>query len=304
MEEEQLEHADQAEEVQNRNKPSGAEQHLPQKHKTEDTRKKRFVYGNYDRYYGYRILKSSDEDPRLKYFEKEWFEGKDCLDVGCNTGNLTIAIARKFSCKTMLGIDIDPALVGRATKLLALTASKFLSRAFHGQLDETAEGKILSLGERSQMDEAYESSTGLDTSSSCNGLSDEELLKRVTFRTENFIDRLESDATYDTVLCLSLTKWVHLNWGDNGLIRLFAKIRHLLRPGGLLVLEPQPWKSYKSKHLVSEVVRKNFSEILLRPEHFREVLLDKVGYRSMESVARQITQSSTGFSRPIFLIRV
>lgn len=33
-----------------------------------------------------------DEDPRLKVMKKEWFEGKDCLDIGCNSGIMTIHI--------------------------------------------------------------------------------------------------------------------------------------------------------------------------------------------------------------------
>lgn len=38
------------------------------------------------------LTKSVDEDPRLKFFQREWFEGKDCLDVGCNEGFVTISI--------------------------------------------------------------------------------------------------------------------------------------------------------------------------------------------------------------------
>ena len=35
-----------------------------------------------------------DEDPRLKVLKKEWFEGKDCLDIGCNSGLMTIHIGK------------------------------------------------------------------------------------------------------------------------------------------------------------------------------------------------------------------
>jgi len=88
-------------------------------------------------------------------------------------------------------------------------------------------------------------------------------------------------AAFHAAACsLSVTKWIHLHHGDDGLLAFFSKMFEMLRPGGVLVghegriargggvdacllprchshpglvpgagqiLEPQPWKSYKKK---------------------------------------------------------
>ena len=76
------------------------------------TRKERklFIYGNYDRYYGYRNPEGAI-DRRLHFFQKEWFDSKQILDIGCNTGLITLAIARDFKPSHIVGIDIDPQLI-------------------------------------------------------------------------------------------------------------------------------------------------------------------------------------------------
>ncbi|KAH7277219.1 hypothetical protein KP509_39G040600 [Ceratopteris richardii] len=241
------------------------------------------VYGNYFQYYNYRVLDDIGEDPRLKYFKREWFDGRDCLDVGCNAGNLTLSIASKFRCKSMEGIDIDTGLINRANRLLQKVARGIEKNHNYDQL-EMLNNEI----------------TANDGNHDLRG---EELLRKVSFRAENFISHWNFSPCYDTVLCLSVTKWVHLNWGDAGLMKLFGKIRNLLRPGGILVLEPQPWKSYQSNHLISEVVRKNYHTIILRPDDFKDILLDKIGFRSMECITDEIDCHTKGFNRPIYILR-
>jgi len=73
-----------------------------------------FQFGNYSQYYGYR---STDHtDPRLWLLKKQYFEGKDVLDIGCNAGHVTLSIARDFEPKRVHGIDIDYSLITMARK--------------------------------------------------------------------------------------------------------------------------------------------------------------------------------------------
>lgn len=76
---------------------------------------KKFQYGNYNKYYGYRNPGSS-EDPRIHVLRQEWFEGKDVLDLGCNSGHMTLYVAKMFRPARILGLDIDGGLIHAARK--------------------------------------------------------------------------------------------------------------------------------------------------------------------------------------------
>ena len=75
--------------------PKDPESKPPKSEPFKDKNKK-FEYGNYSRYYGYRNPNQED-DVRLKYFRREWFEGKDVLDIGCNVGQVTMVIGKFFN---------------------------------------------------------------------------------------------------------------------------------------------------------------------------------------------------------------
>ncbi|GLJ53116.1 hypothetical protein SUGI_1131760 [Cryptomeria japonica] len=289
------------------NNTAGIMENRPNKNKRKDEgknsssqlteyKKKRFfyVYGNYHSYYNYRIDQALDEDPRMKVLRKEWFEGKNCLDIGCNEGFITISIAQKFACKSIVGIDIDDRLIGKARSHLKTIAGvkeaiernkqsaeekckvnadegedinlreqsyegddrinelESLDRREQSYEDDHRENRFQVIGSMKQFSKVEESTNNSEiickksvrdrisvlsrdcVSDNVEGrVGDQCLLERVCFRTENFIQESysEFDAMYDTVLCLSVTKWVHLNWGDTGLIDLFAKIWQVLRPG-------------------------------------------------------------------------
>lgn len=48
-----------------------------------------FQFGNYLGYYGYR-LNEQGQDPRIACLKPEWLDGKEVLDIGCNSGVFTL----------------------------------------------------------------------------------------------------------------------------------------------------------------------------------------------------------------------
>ncbi|AET05230.1 putative RNA methyltransferase bin3, bin3-type S-adenosyl-L-methionine binding protein [Medicago truncatula] len=278
---------------------------LKENHKNNNNNKKRqqvFPYGNYKSYYNYRIAEGVDEDPRLKVFKKEWFQGKDCLDIGCNSGIITIQIALKFNCRSILGIDIDSDRVEDANWNLRKTDRLKSAR--------NKPSKVSKLKDNSHTDHSENSATvssnvnTKEISKEPSSLKQIDLVNIVSFERENFVHcRHPPGKHYDTILCLSVSKWIHLNWGDDGLITLFAETWKLLRPGGIFVLEPQPWKSYESNRNASEITAANYRNIKFRPEEFQEILLDKIGFRTVEAITSDLTGSTTGFNRPILIFQ-
>ncbi|KAB1200584.1 putative RNA methyltransferase At5g51130 [Morella rubra] len=185
------------------------------------------------------------EDPRLKVLKKEWFEDKDCLDIGCNSGIMTILIAKNFHCRSILGIDIDSNRIEDAYWHL----KKFVRMA-HAQKMHLKASKLEVSRSADAMELSVTASPSKETKEISSPLMERDLFGRVSFQQENFVQsRWQPEKHYDTILCLSVTKWVHLNWGDE---LHYIKVWRLLLPGGVFVLEPQPWKSYENNRLVSE----------------------------------------------------
>ncbi|CAF2138218.1 BnaA02g11410D [Brassica napus] len=272
-------------------KPKQQQQGNPKKKKKKQ---ESFPFGNYKNYYGYRISNDMDEDPRLKVLKKEWFQGKDCLDIGCNSGIMTIHIANKFGCRSILGVDIDSSRVGDAQWHLR----NFVRKQNHAK---PGEKKSTSVAADGVVHGSEEQSVSLSNGEAKTGSGEtKDLFQIVSFQKENFVHTRNLDENrYDTILCLSVTKWIHLNWGDDGLITLFSKIWRLLNPGGIFVMEPQPWKSYEKNRRVSETTAMHHRTIVLRPEHFQEILLDKIGFRTVEDLTSSLSGVSKGFDRQI-----
>ncbi|KAL1318702.1 hypothetical protein AAHE18_15G223900 [Arachis hypogaea] len=220
-----------------------------EKEEEKDQKKDRVVrirqYGNFRGYYKKRNAGTPEKDSRLEFLRKEWFEDKECLDIGSNDGTLIISIAKMFRCESILAIDIDPELVERANK----------------NLRKAAESEM-------QIGESFKN-----------------LIDVVTFKQENFVESQHPEL-YHTVTCFSVTQWIHLNYGDRGLIKFFYKIWEVLRPGGVLILEPQAWKSYVIKHDVSP-----------------EILLNRIGFKSVEHINPSWSKANLRYNRHILVFK-
>jgi len=74
----------------------------------------------------------------------------------------------------------------------------------------------------------------------------------VSFRTADWTrTEIPEDAEhYNVVIAFSISKWIHLNGGDEALKAFFRRVYDVLEPGGIFVLEPQAWETYaKAKRM-------------------------------------------------------
>ncbi|XP_050062788.1 7SK snRNA methylphosphate capping enzyme-like [Aphis gossypii] len=270
-----------------------------------------FKYGNYNRYYGYR--NPDDEDNRLKVLTEriDLFCGKDVLDIGCNIGHVTFSVARDFGAKSVVGMDIDRKLINIARKNIQHYINDTAQSSLHRSLDYHFKDNASRSHNDPNCDKIKSFPTSLATLYGPINLPGMTVSGRfpynVSFLQGNYV--LESDhllsletCKFDVILCLSITKWLHLNWGDDGLKRAFKRMYAQLRPGGILVVEPQPWKSYSRRKTLTENIWKNYKNIQLKPTMFTDYLLNEVGFSNCESISIPYNPSK-GFQRPLSLYK-
>ncbi|NWT09827.1 BN3D2 methyltransferase, partial [Vireo altiloquus] len=172
------------------------------------------------------------------------------LDVGCNSGELSVALHQHLlglqdsdsspeppgagKELNLLCCDIDPELIRRAQQRIHPASISFASLDI---MDSTAREAFLS----------------------------------------SYLERF-GRSSFDIGFCMSVTMWIHLNHGDRGLLDFLALLASLCT---FLLVEPQPWRCYRAAaRRLRRLGRDDF-------EHFRSL---RIKGDMAESVTRILTQ--------------
>ncbi|KAK9865768.1 hypothetical protein WJX84_003958 [Apatococcus fuscideae] len=118
------------------------------------------------------------------------------MDIGCNDGRLTLTMASKYGCASMLGLDIDASLIKQACR--ALHRARATAREKRMQLMKPQHRQQ---GHASQSMSARRKAA----STACQALSN------TCFQAGDAVGHAGEPGTLDMVTCFSVTKWVHLN---------------------------------------------------------------------------------------------
>lgn len=225
------------------------------------------------------------------------------LDVGCNSGQVTLELATYLEDEPsfVVGVDVDKSLLARAKQ----AARRQGYNDTVTMQDQSSRSKS-TLGVRRVGYSAHQPRKRLQIGPTIEELGQRHLAAFLLcdwvyndraavslsrgegsehHQTFGILDGAEVVAEqdhrgYDLITALSVTKWIHLVHYDDGLRRFFARICQTLRPGGILVLEPQPYKSYQGLHKVTGVdsqERKNWKAIRVMPDDFPWILSVELG---------------------------
>ncbi|CAG9310522.1 unnamed protein product [Blepharisma stoltei] len=265
-------------------------------------RMERFKYGNYQRYYSLRNAEHWN-DPRIKILERELFENKNVLDIGCNDGTITLLIASKFNPKRILGIDIDYKLIAKAEDNLTYLEKTTEQAKVLKEREEFIKDvrsypsnfqKFFSLPESLKVPTKKAFRTDIAATSV-------NFPNNIVFREENYVKSPEEENKYDVILLLSTIKWIHLNWGDEAVTLCFEKIYKALRPNGTFIFEPHPWKSYKKARNRTEKIRENYEKILFKPNEFEDYFVNHLKFELVTKIIP--TEGKDKFKRPIMIYK-
>lgn len=208
-------------------------------------------FGNFINYYTFHSSKERTNNLHPNMFPSSDFESIICLDIGCNTGELTKELywyLKKVYCNLdvkILAIDIDPTLIERAKEVNYICDIAYVTCDI-----------VLDAGRRIIQD--YKD--------------------------------MHKKEMFDVIFCFSVTMWIHINNGDEELIKLLHFLKDNTRS---LIIEPQPWKCYKNAQRRLKRSGKDFElyELLKIRENVDKVIEEILSTKSHKKVYESPTSS-------------
>ncbi|KAG0097169.1 hypothetical protein BGZ93_003292 [Podila epicladia] len=203
-------------------------------------------------------------DLRLEFLKPSWFYKKRVLDIGCNAALLTVFIGRNS------GPTPYEAYFPKSMSYL------------HGLLPVPPKT--------------------VDTEFLFPHNIEFRIADWMASEPEHSEKQDSEEPMWDVIIGFSLTKWIHLHYGDKGLQEFFHKVYKSLAPGGLFLLEPQAFITYNKRSKITLAMRENYLAIKMKPEMFEEYLLQTVGFKESKLLGHS-EGAAKNFNRDIFMFR-
>ncbi|KAF9523265.1 Bicoid-interacting protein 3-domain-containing protein [Crepidotus variabilis] len=253
------------------------------------------THGNYVGYYTKRPFLN---DERLSFLPADLFKGKRVLDVGCNEGFVTCEIAQCHDASYTVGVDIDNSLIQAAWRRRRVVWS-LQEPTLPVESNANHDDEPIVRARPSYFPASCEHEFGSLPVPPSQNRGKTNFPHNMGFRHANWVNEHipEDKDGYDVVLGFSISKWIHLNDGDEGLEAFFRRVFGVLKSGGVFVLEPQPWDSYAKAKKMDQRLKENGNRLKHRPEDFGRILRE-MGFEDVEHIG---DVGVGGFRRPLHL---
>ncbi|ESO05521.1 hypothetical protein HELRODRAFT_111074 [Helobdella robusta] len=249
-----------------------------------NAKSERYCHGNFNLFSSYK--NSHYHDKRLDSLPRDKFLDKEVLEIGCNSGFVSIKLSKDFMAKKVLGVDINEKLVNASRSNLNYFSNLSSRKSTSSQPSLYPEHFSKSFGSMCH--------PLLNLDLTCHEWTnhvkdevDDDCLKfphNIHFKCADYVPTSQLEIKnetpqYDVIVALGVTKYIHLNYGDEGLKRTFQKIYRQLRPGGRFIMQAQRWSTYKKKKRINEETLARYKGIKLLPNTFKQYLISpEVGF--------------------------
>jgi len=195
-------------------------------------------FGNFPQYYDFNPPEQRLEVlfPQISDKIKKNINGNlTILDVGCNEGNLTIEFARLMSNELSKNDSKEHNNEANISESKDVDQSNIFDSKQELLIDVFAIDLDQNLISRT-INKPRPEYSSIDFM--CQNIMSEEGREEI----KNFLSD-KGKSSYDLITLFSVTMWIHLHHGDEGLRDLLLFISSITR---FLLIEPQPWKCYRN----------------------------------------------------------